>query len=1137
MKKKILLIAILLFASITIEAQIFTQDFESSTAVSAYESANPNIGQFNNIGSGSSATNSIANGALKFERTGRASMFAYRNFDFETDPKFVQLKFDFELNNYQQGTQNPSFTVFIGSNFSTASFGQSSTYASRIGLIGKDNSNQFRISTVDNIGGVGGSNFFSGKQTITFVVNNSGENQTYISPDGGVEFVPNEKMDVWVGTTRVINDFSLKNTALPKAAISGFKFQATSLSGLGIFEFDNIEMLDLLADGITKPNIDLQDTPEEYVTRKFPNIWTSYAERQDIVDNIRQHKWALSLYTQLVSRQETAKNNHTSNPAAILATIPDIPGDRTIYRETLNAAVEAGILYFLTDDDTYAQFASDILHHYVGLLSDKNPSTLQFYQPNFSHLIQCRELFTRVAMIYDFVQPFLSKSETKVYDLDTATNIPFNFNTAQKAFEVMANNVINVGGNNSNHPVLELPGGLYSALAIEDKTVRDNLFDKLLNGAGNSRQPGINWMIDRFSEESLWPESAGYAKFTHALFIQMMNAVDQYKPDLNIVENNKDLLESIFIYENFLYPNGATMAYGDINRDFADHAHIFRTVLKIADRKGYAALKNRAATTLKKIYAKDGGYIPVIETQRLEWNNPLQLLWGINLEDTVSDAGDKIYTTAKATHAGVVMQRNDVATNNIDYGLMYYTGGGTYVHTHATGLDMEIYGAGYVIGPDYGSSNYGSDIHEQYAVSYAAHNTIIVNGASGRGPKLNGNSTWQNIVDPIVLKASEPAVYEDPISSNFSFATQFLDDNINNVNQQRTNSIIRTSPTTGYYVDMYRSFSYASNNFHDYLFHGLGDDLQINSENNPLMLTSTPNRYQNDVGDSRKQPGWRWFSEAKTSGLTDASISARFDIAFDNKYLHVTIPKGVAREYTSALAPPTKAVKNGYDKKDTQLLVLRKYGEAWDKPFIAIYEPSGNSESTIQSAEHLYEEDKIVGVKVVSKVDDILITDYVISNEYNWSTYESVALGIKFTGRFAIVRTKEAADKETATVSMYIGEGQQLTFLDEVLNTDANNKAYLEVVNKTLSTNDNAFNTTSIFAYPNPTTGFFEIKIPEQYQNVSSLIYDVKGKLVSSNHQVSNNNKISLNLSNFAKGIYFVKVNLDKPVFVKVIKK
>ncbi|WP_299015992.1 T9SS type A sorting domain-containing protein [uncultured Polaribacter sp.] len=89
---------------------------------------------------------------------------------------------------------------------------------------------------------------------------------------------------------------------------------------------------------------------------------------------------------------------------------------------------------------------------------------------------------------------------------------------------------------------------------------------------------------------------------------------------------------------------------------------------------------------------------------------------------------------------------------------------------------------------------------------------------------------------------------------------------------------------------------------------------------------------------------------------------------------------------------------------------------------------------------------------------------------------------------------------------------------------------------ETLSTNDNVFNTTSIFAYPNPTTGFFEINIPKQYQNVSSVIYDIKGKLVSSNQQASDNNKISLNLSNFAKGIYFVKLNLDKPVYVKVIK-
>ncbi len=1137
MKKKLLFCAFLISYSFIVHAQLFEQDFSSSNVVSSYISGTPNSGQFSGMSpDGANVSSSINNGALRFNRTGTATIYAYRNFSFTTIPTFVQFKMDFEAIGNVVGSQTPIFSVFLGSNFSSTSSGTTSDYASRFGILAQSTVGNFKIGTIDNVGGAPQTAEFSGKQTITFIVNNSGSNQTYLAPDGSTESVVNQTMDVWIGTTRGINDFSLRNTASPKADITGFKIQATSQSGTGIYDFDNIEMRDLINDPVTPPTINLPDTPPAYLSLTYPRIWTSYAERQAIVDNIEQHPWAASMYNQLVGRQQAIKNSHAVTPSTLLSTIPAIPGDRDTHRELLNTAVECGILYFLTDDESYAQVAADILYNYNKLISVQNPLSFEFYQPNFNHLIPARELFPRVAMAYDFVRKFIVNAGTTVYDKDSNTRVAFNFTTSQQAFEVMANNVIQVGGNNSNHPVLELPGALFSVLCMENDTTKANFFNTLLNGAANSTQPGINWMLSRFSaEERLWPESAGYAKFTHAAFIKIMYAVDRYRPDLNIIANNQDLLESIFIYENFLYPNGDTMAYGDIGRSFIEHAHIFESIMKIADNKGYTVLKDRAATTLKKIYAEKGGYTPVIETDRLEYTNPLQLLWGLNIDASVSDAGEPKYGTVKATHAGVIMQRNYSGVNDEQNGLMYYSGGGTYVHAHASGLDMELYGAGYVIGPDYGDDTYGTPIHEEYAVSYAAHNTIIVNGTSGRGPKTNGNSTWQNIVDPIILQAAEPKVYARPIAQNFSFASQFLEDNQNNLDQQRTNSIIRTSPTSGYYVDIFRSNSNTVNNFHDYLFHGLGDVMQINSGGSPLNLTDTPNRYQNDVGDERKQPGWRWFSNAKTSALTANAISARFDIQFDNKYLHVNVPGGISKEYSSALAPPTKEVNNGYSNKDTQMFIMRKYGEAWNEPFVAIYEPSGNSVSTIKSTTNILHNTKVVGVKVVSEVNGQEIKDYILSNDNDNTALNLTDLNLSFTGRFAVVRTEVKG--ATTDVSLYIGKGQQLTFLGQTLNSDIDGKAYLEyTLNYALSTSDRINSQERILAFPNPTNGSFEINVPKALKNINLEVYNIQVQLISSKSYDVKNGKVSLDLGSNSNGIYFVKLNIDKPVYVKIIK-
>jgi len=1012
-----------------------------------------------------------------------------------------------------------------------------------------------------------------------------------------------------------------------------------------------------------------------------PHIWVSPSDRQGILENISTHDWARSLMNQLESRHASRVANHSLNPASDITAIPAIPGDRTTHRNILNNGAECAILYYLTQDERYAQIAANILHQYVKLISVKDPLTFEFYTPNFNHLIQCRELFTRVAMIYDFVQPYISNTGKTVYDFALGGQVAFDFDRAQKAFEVMAENVIEVGGNNSNHPVLELPGGLYSVMCIEDDTIRASFFDKLMNGASNSKQPGVNWMLSRFSpQERLWPESAGYGKFTHALFLQILNILDRYDPNLNLITNNKDLIESIFIYENFLYPNGATMAYGDINRNFSDHAHIFRTVMEIADRKGYTELRKRAASTLKKIYTKNGGYTPLIETQRLEWNNPLQLLWGHPIDTSVSDAGEHQYGTVRATHAGVVMQRNFVETENEQYGLMYYTGGGTYVHAHASGLDMELYGVGYVIGPDFGSDTYGSDIHEQYAVSYAAHNTVIVNGSSGRGPKTNGNSTWQNIVDPIVLAASEPAVYANPIANNFSFSTQFLDDNQNNVDQQRTNSIVRTSPTSGYYVDIFRSFSNTTNDFHDYLFHGLGDALELKSDNNELELTDTPGRYQNDVGDSRKQPGWRWFSNAKTSAKTNKPVTARFHLQYDDKYLHVNVPGGIDKEYSSALAPPTKEVKNGYAQKDTQMFIIRKYGEAWDKPFIAVFEPSQNTNGTVKETNHIFYDNSVVGVEVTSVIDGVEIKDIILSNPTASNAITLHKYDVSFTGSFAIVRTLIKSGK--TDVSLYIGAGNSLTFNDKTLTADSDGKAYLEYtldypysrpisndnftietlsetcINSsngkvtisaavvkdyvvTLNSKEYVFNSSlaidelvpgtyemcisvaeeaflqcfefsiaqgvrltgqirmttdhtasvsvasgstpftvikngitlfetndtdfwvpvahgdylvvkssvdcqgilseniveKLKAFPNPSRGKLEIEIFSKHKEVPIELFDVQSKLIMSKKLEVNENKILIDISNIPPGLYFVKIKLDKPNIIKIVKK
>ena len=56
------------------------------------------------------------------------------------------------------------------------------------------------------------------------------------------------------------------------------------------------------------------------------------------------------------------------------------------------------------------------------------------------------------------------------------------------------------------------------------------------------------------------------------------------------------------------------------------------------------------------------------------------------------------HRSAKFPHAGVGVLRNYETPDIETFGLMGYIGGAHYVHSHLTGIEMELYGSGMVMG-------------------------------------------------------------------------------------------------------------------------------------------------------------------------------------------------------------------------------------------------------------------------------------------------------------------------------------------------------------------------------------------------------------------------------------------------------
>lgn len=370
---------------------------------------------------------------------------------------------------------------------------------------------------------------------------------------------------------------------------------------------------------------------------------------------------------------------------------------------------------------------------------------------------------------------------------------------------------------------------------------------------------------------------------------------------------------------------------------------------------------------------------------------------------------------------------------------MCFVGGAHMVHGHAEGMNIELYGEGQVLGVDNGRGKYGKDIHENYSRIFAAHNTVIVNGSS------QGEGNWANLgINTVEMISMEPQVGEEGVAPYYSFTqTGFQDDRgvLAEATQERTLALIRTSPTTGYYVDVFRSKSILPNEYHDYVYHNIGDAFKI--ENDDMNFNPTPDRYMANANSEWKSgqyrnPGWHFFKDVNTSSIYSKDVMAQFAVEqLQNGpvYMHLIIPGFKGREYTQVMAPHTFQAPHPYDELPTPTLLIRKKGEAWKNPFVVVYEPFNKKEKnpTIQSVEKLEQKGVYKGLKISSKTPTRNLVQYVITQSKG-ETFKDRKLGIEFTGTFAII----SLDEENKLQDMYIGEGEQLVYRDKVLKGSRN---------------------------------------------------------------------------------------------------
>lgn len=154
----------------------------------------------------------------------------------------------------------------------------------------------------------------------------------------------------------------------------------------------------------------------------------------------------------------------------------------------------------------------------------------------------------------------------------------------------------------------------------------------------------------------------------------------------------------------------------------------------------------------------------------------------------------------------------------------------------------------------------------------------------------------------------------------------------------------------------------------------------------------------------------------------------------------------------------------------------------------------------------------------------------------------TITKGQTITGKSSIVNNKIVIEIEsgTAPYKAYVNGIEQFETTATVFDVVANKYDLVEIVTAKTCEGVYVKKATDVegtlLAYPNPTSGILEIELPISEQQVEISLSSTSGHLISNNTYSIENGKVKLNLENLSAGIYIVKIGLETPEYLKIVK-
>jgi len=608
----------------------------------------------------------------------------------------------------------------------------------------------------------------------------------------------------------------------------------------------------------------------------------------------------------------------------------------SVNRYIIGIARDAARIYAATGDIRYGQMAAKVFDVYMKGIAyrnvpiDLNHGHQQTLVGMTTFEVIHEDVINELTQMYPLIKPLVKNDQAVI----------------EAGFKKWAENIIANGVPHNNWNLFQADFITKIALVLQDNQAyadgkgKQYYLDYIVN-QNSIRQWSMNKLIDfGFDANSkTWYESPGYSTTVLSSICDFANMLDE-KAGIDLFKQRPILTEAVKTSAEYLFPNRMIAGFGDTHPGYLNTGGIDQ-VLKYATRH-----KNK--NLISEMNLLKNAVAPKAPISEIEAYTST-LFYAPNVSWI-------------AMRSGMDKQHDLMASVNASLGN----------HQHANGISLELYGKGYVLGPDAGIGRtlYSGLDYLEYYSQMPAHNTVVVDGVSSY-PVMMSQHAFKVVASYPKVSKEQPAskklsekklsIQKDSeLKDKITYATVSFIEPETQAQQQRTTAIVKTSAKGGYYIDVFRSKKKeGGDKTHDYFYHNLGQEMKVMDAASGQSLDMKPTEELAFAGGHLY--AYSYIYDKKSAEMQNSVKTQFVTKILDDKVVEAMdgqreitmtmwMKKDENRTIFQALSPvnleyermPNQPYK--VDEQPVLTFVARQKGEAWNHPFVCVYEPSSDTE-------------------------------------------------------------------------------------------------------------------------------------------------------------------------------------------------